>query len=103
MTSEVLSALLESAKVKVGLMHTDVFDDELKDLLQACESDLIHRNAIQSDQLESLPIEPSIKQCMMTYVAAYHPVLDDKLKADYDVQKATLMMTTGFTAWEESE
>ena len=39
----------------------------------------------------------------MTYVRAFFGTPDDpeRLKADYDEQKATLMMTTGFTAWEE--
>lgn len=102
MTSEVLSALLSSAKLVLRL-HTNAFDAEISDLIEACEADLLHRNAIQSDQMSALPIDPLIKRAIMTYVRAFFGTPDDpeRLKADYDEQKATLMMTTGFTAWEE--
>lgn len=103
MTSEVLSELLASAKVVVRL-HTTAFDEEISDLLKACEGDLIARNAIKAEQLQSSPVDPLIKRAMMTFVRAYFgtPEEPQRLKADYDEQKATLMMTTGFTTWEEA-
>ena len=103
MTSEVLSALLIDAKLKLRL-HTNAFDSEICDLIQACESDLLYRNAVQEAQLETVPIEPLVKRAIMTYVRAFFGTPEDpeRLKADYDEQKATLMMTTGFTNWEET-
>lgn len=102
MTSDVLSALLISAKLVLRL-HTDKFDPEVSDLIEACVADLLHRNAIQESQLTSVPVDPLIKRAIMTYVRAYFGTPEDpeRLKADYDEQKATLMMTSGFTTWEE--
>lgn len=102
MTSEVKAALLEDAKLRLRL-HTDAFNSEIEDLLDGAEADLIHRNAIQTDQMESLPVDPLIKRAVLTYVRAYFGTPEDpeRLKADYDEQKATLMMTTGFTDWGE--
>ena len=104
MTSDVLSALLTSAKLTLRL-HTNAFDSEISDLIEACEADLLHRNAIQSDQMTTVPVDPLIKRAIMTYVRAFFGTPDDpeRLKADYDEQKATLMMTTGFTDWEETD
>lgn len=100
MTSDVLYALVEDAKLVLRL-HINAFDPEIEDLIGACEADLLHRNAIQADQLNSLPIDPLIKRAIMTYVRAYFGTPEDpeRLKADYDEQKATLMTTTGFTDW----
>lgn len=102
MTSDVLSALVKDAKLVLRL-HISAFDSEIEDLVGACEADLLHRNAIQADQLNSLPIDPLIKRAFMTYVRAYFGTPEDpeRLKADYDEQKATLMTTTGFTDWGE--
>ena len=102
MTSEVKEALLTDAKLRLRL-HTDAFNSEIEDLLDGAEADLIHRNAIQTDQMESLPVDPLIKRAVLTYVRAYFGTPEDpeRLKADYDEQKATLMMTTGFTDWGE--
>ena len=103
MNSTVLSALLIDAKLKLRL-HTNAFDNEITDLIEACAADLLHRNAIQQSQLAALPIDPLIKRAIMTYVRAYFGTPEDpeRLKADYDEQKATLMMTTGYTTWEET-
>ena len=101
MTSEVLAALIQSAKLVLRL-HTNAFDSEISDLVEACVADLEHRNALRAEQLAAFPVDPLIKRAIMTYVRANFgtPEDPDRLKADYDEQKATLMMTTGFTDWE---
>lgn len=102
MTNEVLNELLTQAKL-ILRRHDDTFDAEITMWLNACEQDLLHRNAIQSAQMETLPVNPSIVAAMLTYVKANFGNIDvsekENLKADYDEQKATLMTTTGFTDW----
>lgn len=102
MNETVLTSLLTDAKLRLRL-HTDAFNDEIKDLIEAAASDLVNRQAIQSEQIAALPIDPLIKRAILTYVRAFfgtpeHPEL---LKADYDEQKATLMSTTGYTTWTD--
>lgn len=103
MVDAVLNALLTDAKLRLRL-HTDAFNDEIKDLIQAAAGDLLYRNAIQPSQLENTPVDPLIKRAILTYVRAYFGTPEDpeRLKADYDEQKATLMMTSGFTEWGET-
>lgn len=100
MTSTVLESLRADAKLRLRL-HIENFDSEIDDLIQACEADLLKRNAIQEGQLEELPVDPLIKRAIMTYCRAFFGTPDDpeRLKADYDEQKATLMTTTGYTNW----
>lgn len=100
MTSDVLSALVKDAKEDLR-KKKNIFDREIESLILACEADLLHRNAIQADQLNSLPIDPLIHRAIMTYCKAYFGDNEEKswYKADYDEQKATLMTTTGFTDW----
>lgn len=102
MTSDVLSALLADAKLVLRL-HINNFDSEISDLILACEADLLARSAVQASQLTSYPVNPLIKRAIMTFVRAYFGTPEDpeRLKADYDEQKATLMTTTGFTDWGE--
>lgn len=102
MTNEVLQELLVNAKESLGL-HKSVFDNKLKLQIKACVSDLINRNAIRPEQVETTPVDPSITMAVMTYVGAYMGTEEEFawLKQDYEEQKATLMMTTGYTDWEE--
>ena len=102
MDSTVKTSLLNDAKLRLRL-HINSFDDEIGDLIEAAASDLQNRNAIQSTQLASLPIDPLIKRAIMTYVRAFFgtPENPERLKDDYDEQKATLMMTNGFTDWSK--
>ncbi len=103
MNATVKTSLIADAKLRLRL-HTDAFDYEIEDLIDAAAADLIKRNAIQEAQLDSVPVDPLIKRAIMTYVRAYFGTPEDpeRLKADYDEQKATLMMTSGYTDWEEA-
>lgn len=100
MNQSLLTSLLSDAKLRLRL-HTDAFNSEISDLIDAAAADLLHRNAIQEAQLEGVDIDPLIKRAIMTYVRAFFGTPEDpeRLKADYDEQKATLMMTSGFTDW----
>ena len=102
MNETVLTSLLTDAKLRLRL-HTDAFNDEIKDLIEAAASDLVNRQAIQSEQIAALPIDPLIKRAILTYVRAFFgtPENPELLKADYDEQKATLMTTTGYTTWTD--
>lgn len=101
MNQSLLTSLLSDAKLRLRL-HTDAFDSEISDLIDAAAADLLNRNAIQEEQLSGVDIDPLIKRAIMTYVRAFFGTPEDpeRLKADYDEQKATLMMTSGFTDWE---
>ena len=95
-----MQELVEDAKLRLRL-HTDSFNDEIADLIGACVADLLHRDAIQEEQLGAETLDPLIKRAIMTYVRAFfgEPDDPDRLKKDYDEQKATLMTTTGYTTW----
>lgn len=101
MNATLKTSLIYDAKLRLRL-HTDAFDDEIGDLIDSAALDLIKRNAIQESQLSGTTIDPLIKRAIMTYVRAYfgEPEDPERLKADYDEQKATLMTTTGYTDWE---
>ena len=100
MNESVKTSLIKDAKLRLRL-HINSFDGEIGDLIEAAAADLLHRNAIQEAQLAALPVDPLIKRAIMTYVRAFFGTPEDpeRLKADYDEQKATLMMTSGFTDW----
>lgn len=101
MNQTLLISLLSSAKLRLR-KHKNAFDSEITDLIETAAADLLARNAIQESQLEGETIDPLIKMAILTYVKAHFGEPDDpeKLKADYDEQKATLMMTSGYTDWE---
>ena len=103
MNQTVKTSLIEDAKLRLRL-HIDAFDDEVGDLIDAAAADLIKRNAIQESQLNSVPVDPLIKRAILTYVRAFFGTPEDpeRLKADYDEQKATLMMTSGYTDWGDT-
>ena len=100
MNESVKTSLLRDAKLRLRL-HITSFDEEISDLIDAAVADLLNRNAIQESQLTD-PMDPLIKRAIMTYVRAFFGTPEDpeRLKADYDEQKATLMMTSGYTNWE---
>ena len=102
MNATLKTSLIIDAKLLLRL-HVNAFDDEIGDLIDAAADDLISRNAIQESQLSGSTIAPLIKRAILTYVRAYFGTPEDpeRLKADYDEQKATLMMTSGYTDWGE--
>lgn len=100
-------------KVKMALrVTTDAFDDELKGLIQAAESDLLvagvalptgvrHADGVSVRRNESpSQRDPLILRAIITYCKLYFgepdPQTYDRLKAAYDEQKAQLSMATGY-------
>lgn len=102
MNATLKTSLINDAKIAVRISITN-FDNEIGDLIEAAALDLIKRNAIQESQLSGTTIDPLIKRAIITFVRAYFGTPEDpvRLKADYDEQKATLMMTSGYTDWGE--
>lgn len=105
MTTEVLNALVMTAKKRIRKTKA-IFDDEVQDLLLACEQDLLKRNAVQPEQMavENIDLlDPLIKRAMMTYVKAYFGQNEnaEHYIADYNIQKGTLMSTSGYTRWSD--
>lgn len=100
MNQSLLTSLLSDAKLRLRL-HTTAFDMEVTDLIEAAATDLIRHNAIQESQLEGGNVDPLIKRAIMTYVRAFFgdPEDPERLKADYENQKAMLMTTSGYTDW----
>ena len=102
MNATLKTSLLFDAKTAVRI-KIDAFDNEIGDLIEAAALDLIKRNAIQESQLSGITIDPLIKRAILTFVRAHFGTPEDpeRLKADYDEQKATLMSTSGYTDWGE--
>lgn len=100
MNQSLLTSLLSDAKLRLRL-HTTAFDTEVTDLIEAAATDLIRHNAIQNTQLDEASVDPLIKRAIMTYVRAFFgdPEDPERLKADYENQKAMLMTTSGYTDW----
>lgn len=100
MNTSLLTSLLSDAKLRLRL-HITAFDEEIKDLINAAAADLVRHNAIQESQLEAETIDPLIKRAIMTYVRAFFgdPEDPERLKEDYENQKAMLMTTSGYTDW----
>lgn len=100
MNTTLKTSLIADAKLRLRL-HTNAFDNEISDLIDAAATDLIRHNAIQSSQLDNTTIDPLIKRAIMTFTRAYFGQPDDqeRLQKDYEDQKAMLMTTTGYTDW----
>lgn len=103
MNATLKTSLIQDAKLRLRL-HTDAFDNEIGDLIDTAADDLIKRNAIQESQLSGTTVAPLIKRAIMTFCRAYFgdPDNQERYKADYDEQKQTLMMTSGYTNWSEN-
>ena len=100
MNTSLLTSLLADAKLRLRL-HTDAFNAEIQDLIEAAAADLIRHNAAQQSQFAGEELDPLIKRAVLTYVRAFFgdPEHPERLKADYENQKAMLMTTTGYTDW----
>lgn len=105
MTTEVLNGLVVQAKQRIRKTKS-IFDEEVKDLLLACEQDLLKRHAVKAEQMEVKSIDlldPLIKRAMMTFVKAYFGENEnaEHYIADYNIQKGTMMSTSGYTKWSD--
>lgn len=88
------------AKVKMSLrVTTNAFDDEISDLISACQSDLEAAGVIIPSAVDTF-----VLQAIRTYCRANFGSPDnyDRLKASYDEQKAQLSMRTGYTQWRRT-
>jgi len=84
-------------KVKQALRITsNVFDDELNNLISAAQLDLGIAGVIVPEEIDALVTTAIITYCKMRFGAA---VEYDRLKLSYDEQKAQLSMATGYTEW----
>ena len=89
--------MLEKVKVALRIM-TDVFDDELTDLIDAALLDMGIAGVTVPDQFDPLVTKAIITYCKMSFGL---PEDYDRLKKSYDEQKAQLSNATGYTDWGE--
>ena len=103
MNATLKTSLINDAKLTLRQISINEFDNEIGDIIEAAARELIVMNAIQESQLNGTTIDPLIKIAIMTYVRFRFgtPEERENLKADYEEQKATLMMTSGYTDWGE--
>lgn len=84
-------------KVKTALrISTDVYDDELTDLIAAAALDLGIAGVVISEETDEIIQRAIITYCKMAFGL---PEDYDKLKRSYDEQKAQLSNATGYTEW----
>ena len=96
-------ALLDKAKVACRVF-TDVFDEELQDLIAAGLADLgitdINASMLTADDSE---IDPLIRQAVLTWCkkefGEVEPETYARLDAAYKEQKAQLSMNSNYTTW----
>lgn len=96
MDANLLATLLAKAKTALRIT-TNVFDEEISDIIEAGYYDLTTRGVI----IDTTDLSPLVLRALMTYVR-YHfgePENPERLKKSYDEQKGQLMTTTGFTNW----
>ena len=75
---------------------TDVFDDEIGDMIDAAIADM-GIAGVTNDNIG----DPLVRQAVITYCKCHFGQPDDydRLKASYDEQKAQMSMATGDTTW----
>lgn len=84
-------------KVKTALrISTDVYDDELTDLIAAAALDLGIAGVVISEETDEIIQRAIITYCKMAFGL---PEDYDKLKRSYDEQKSQLSNATGYTEW----
>lgn len=96
MDANLLATLLAKAKTALRIT-TNVFDEEISDIIEAGYYDLTTRGVI----IDTTDLSPLVLRALMTYVR-YHfgePENPERLKKSYDEQKGQLMTTSGFTNW----
>lgn len=96
MDANLLATLLAKAKTALRIT-TNVFDEEISDIIEAGYYDLTTRGVI----IDTTDLSPLVLRALMTYVR-YHfgePENPERLKKSYDEQKSQLMTTTGYTNW----
>lgn len=96
MDANLLATLLAKAKTTLRIT-TDVFDEEIKDIIEAGYYDLTTRGVI----IDTADLSPLVLRAILTYVRWHfgEPENPERLKRSYDEQKGQLMTTTGFTDW----
>lgn len=100
MDATLLATLLAKAKTALRIT-TNVFDEEISDIIEAGYYDLTTRGVI----IDTTDLSPLVLRALMTYVR-YHfgePEHPEKLKASYDEQRGQLMTTSGFTNWGDTD
>ena len=98
MNETLITALLAKAKLTLRIT-TDVFDDEIKDIIRAGYLDLDTRGVIITES--GGEISPLVLRAIMTYVRLHFgdPDNPERLRQSYAEQRGQLMATTGFTDW----
>lgn len=86
-----MSEILEAVKLALRV-STDVFDNEINDLIEAAKSDL----GIVG--VENAETDPLVKRAVITYCRMYFGQPDDfdRMKEAYHEQKAQMITATGY-------
>jgi len=90
-------ATFDSVKTALRI-KTDVFDDEISDLIEAAQQDLGIAGVVVPETLDEICTRAIITYCKMSFGL---PDDYDRLKKSYDEQKAQLVTATGYTNWLE--
>lgn len=87
--------MLEKVKTVLRLT-TNVFDEEVTDLINAALLDLGVAGVVETDTSDPLIIRAVETYCKMHWGDPEDPA---RLKSSYDEQKAQLSMHSGYTEW----
>lgn len=92
-----MSNLLKLVKTALRI-KTDVFDAEIKSLIDAAVLDM-GVAGVDPEDIDNLVVRAIITYCKMSFGL---PEDYDRLKRSYDEQKAQLSNASGYTRWEVS-
>lgn len=89
------AAIISAVKLSLRLT-TNKYDSEISDLIDAALLDLGIAGVTEDDTTD-----PLVKRAVTTYVRTNFGQPDDydRLQASYDLQKAQMSMSTGYTDW----
>lgn len=88
--------------VKLALrITTTAFDDELNSLINACILDLGLAGVV-GDTVTTSSTDDLVRQCVIAYCKWRFGEGIDKYKETYELQKAQLLMATGYTNWGDT-